>query len=107
MSVCATAMVAANNAVATPTMAIKVGAQSYETANTGFTRVIRNTPAVTMVAAWMRADTGVGPSMASGNQMYSGNCALFPQAPMKSIKPMAVAVTADRAPDSAAWLMPE
>ena len=25
-----------------------------------------NTPAVTMVAAWMRAETGVGPSIASG-----------------------------------------
>ncbi len=24
------------------------------------------TPAVTMVAAWMRAETGVGPSIASG-----------------------------------------
>ena len=32
-------------------------------------RVIRNTPPVTIVAAWMRADTGVGPSMASGSQM--------------------------------------
>jgi hypothetical protein len=26
------------------------------------------TPAVTMVAAWMSADTGVGPSIASGSQ---------------------------------------
>jgi len=33
----------------------------------GDTRAIRYTPAVTMVAAWMRADTGVGPSMASGS----------------------------------------
>jgi hypothetical protein len=39
------------------------------------------TPAVTMVAAWMRADTGVGPSMASGSQTCSGICALLPQAP--------------------------
>jgi hypothetical protein len=30
---------------------------------------MRNTPAVTIVAAWMRADTGVGPAMASGSQM--------------------------------------
>ena len=35
--------------------------------STGLTRTMRNTPAVTMVAAWMRADTGVGPSMASGS----------------------------------------
>jgi hypothetical protein len=26
------------------------------------------TPAVTMVAAWMSADTGVGPAIASGSQ---------------------------------------
>ena len=36
-------------------------------------RAIRNTPATTMVAAWMRADTGVGPAMASGSQVCSGN----------------------------------
>ena len=29
----------------------------------------------------MSAETGVGPAMASGNQMYSGNCALFPEQP--------------------------
>ena len=28
----------------------------------------RYTPAVTMVAAWIRAETGVGPAMASGSQ---------------------------------------
>ena len=39
------------------------------------------TPAVTMVAAWISAETGVGPSMASGSQTYSGNCADFPVAP--------------------------
>jgi len=32
-------------------------------------RMIKNTPAVTKVAAWIKAETGVGPSMASGNQM--------------------------------------
>ncbi len=31
-------------------------------------RAIRYTPAVTIVAAWMRAETGVGPSIASGSQ---------------------------------------
>lgn len=31
-------------------------------------RAIRYTPAVTIVAAWIRAETGVGPSIASGNQ---------------------------------------
>jgi hypothetical protein len=31
----------------------------------------------------MRADTGVGPSIASGSQTWSGNCALLPMAPAK------------------------
>ena len=33
------------------------------------------TPAVTMVAAWISAETGVGPSIASGSQMCRKNCA--------------------------------
>ena len=66
MSFCATAMVAAKNAVATPTMAI-TASTSVASASTGFTRTMRYTPAVTMVAAWMRAETGVGPCMASGS----------------------------------------
>ena len=32
-----------------------------------------NTPATTMVAAWMRAETGVGPAMASGSQVCRKN----------------------------------
>ena len=47
-------------------------------------RATMYTPAVTMVAAWMSADTGVGPAIASGSQTKSGICALFPVAPMKS-----------------------
>ena len=42
------------------------------------------TPALTMVAAWIRALTGVGPSMASGSHTCSGNWALLPTAPVKS-----------------------
>ena len=40
-------------------------------ANIGDRRQTMNTPAVTMVAAWMRALTGVGPSIASGSQVWS------------------------------------
>ena len=40
------------------------------------------TPATTMVAACINADTGVGPSMASGNQTCKGNMALFPAPPI-------------------------
>ena len=45
-------------------------------------------PALTMVAAWIRADTGVGPSIASGSQTCSGNWALLPTAPAKSSSAM-------------------
>jgi hypothetical protein len=44
---------------------------------------------VTIVAAWIRADTGVGPSIASGSQTYSGICALLPVAPMNSSRQIA------------------
>ena len=41
----------------------------------------------------MRADTGVGPAMASGSHTNSGIWADLPHAPTKSSRPMAVAVT--------------
>ena len=44
--------------------------------------MIRNIPAVTIVAAWIRADTGVGPSIASGSQLCKPNWADFPAAAM-------------------------
>jgi hypothetical protein len=40
-----------------------------------------HTPAVTIVAAWINAETGVGPSIASGNQTWNGNWADLPIAP--------------------------
>ncbi len=43
-----------------------------------------------MVAAWIRALTGVGPSMASGSQTCSGNWALLPTAPTNSSRPIQV-----------------
>ncbi|MBA7617814.1 hypothetical protein ES703_25132 [subsurface metagenome] len=61
------AIVAAKKAVIMPiaaTMDMVVGARLKRT----LLRAMRYTPAVTMVAAWMRADTGVGPAMASGSQ---------------------------------------
>ena len=41
-------------------------------------------PAVTMVAAWIRAEIGVGPSIESGNHTCNGTCADLPIAPMNS-----------------------
>ncbi len=43
-----------------------------EYSKSGEQRATMNTPAVTMVAAWIRAETGVGPSIASGSQVCSG-----------------------------------
>ncbi len=83
MSFCTRAMLAAKTAVSAPTVATRfmlIGARL----NRAFDRATMYTPAVTMVAAWIRAETGVGPSMASGSQTYSGSWADLPVAPMKS-----------------------
>src|SRR5512136_608177 len=79
-SVWVMAMVAAKSAVATPmpaTQAALDGAKPKRTAE----RATRYTPAVTIVAAWIRAETGVGPAMASGSHMYNGNWADLPVTP--------------------------
>ena len=52
-----------------------------------------NTPAVTMVAAWISAETGVGPSIASGSQVCSRNCADLPIAPMNSSRQVIVSAS--------------
>jgi hypothetical protein len=46
--------------------------------------IIKKTPAVTIVAACISADTGVGPSIASGNQVCNPICADFPIAPINN-----------------------
>ena len=73
----------------TPTMIIS-GLPST-TAKSGKVRTMRNTPAVSTVAAWMRAEAAVGATMASGNQTCSGNWALLPTVPPKSSSTMTFA----------------
>ena len=68
-------------AVAAPTKVTRPRATGLAW-NTGESRQTMNTPAVTMVAAWISAETGVGPSIASGSQVCSSNCADLPIAPM-------------------------
>jgi len=46
--------------------------------------IIKKTPAVTIVAACNNADTGVGPSIASGSQVCNESCADFPIAPVNN-----------------------
>src|SRR5208337_5060879 len=83
MSVCTMPIEAAKMAVSVPMTATAIRASGARL-KMGFERATMYTPAVTMVAAWIRADTGVGPSIASGNQTYNGNCADLPQAPTNS-----------------------
>src|SRR5665213_1726293 len=93
MSFCTRPTVAAKNAVVAPkniTTAWASGASS----NRGDSRATMNTPAVTMVAAWIRAETGVGPSIASGNQVCSRNWADLPIAPMNSSRQVSVSASA-------------
>src|SRR5204863_317425 len=59
-------------------------------------RATRYTPAVTIVAAWIRAEAGVGPSIASGNHTCSGNWADLPIAPRNRHRQMAVSVPSSR-----------
>ena len=47
---------------------------------------------MTIVAAWIRAETGVGPAIASPSHDCSGNCADFPQAARSRRRPSAVSV---------------
>jgi hypothetical protein len=53
---------------------------------------VKYTPAATIVAAWIKALTGVGPSIASGNHICNGNCADFPIAPQNKQIPEIVSI---------------
>src|SRR3954468_20967319 len=80
MSFCAVPTVAAKKQVAAPTQVttcIAVG----DVSNIGDSRQTMNTPAVTIGAAWIRALTGVGPSIASGSQVWRAIWADLPIAP--------------------------
>ena len=88
MSFCTMPIAPAQSAVAAPITATIVST-SGACANSTALRPIKYTPAVTIVAAWISAETGVGPSIASGSQTYSGICADLPVAPMNSSSAMA------------------
>lgn len=76
-------VLAAKIAVHEPTYWIKSNAVG-ESSNKNEHLANKKTPAVTIVAAWIKAETGVGPSIASGNQVCKPNCADLPIAPKKS-----------------------
>src|SRR5277367_5694509 len=68
------------NAVVEPMMSTNDSAVS-DSSNSGDIRATMKIPAVTMVAAWISAEIGVGPSMESGSHMCRGICADLPMAP--------------------------
>lgn len=85
MSFWAIPVVAPKNAVIAPTKTIKVRiAGAYS--KIGEHLIIKNTPAVTIVAACNKAETGVGPSIASGNQVCNPIWADLPIAPINRNK---------------------
>ncbi len=92
MSFCTVPTVAAKSAVSPPTNVTTDSAVSL-VSNKGERRQTMNTPAVTIVAAWIKAETGVGPSIASGSQVWRPSCADLPQAPMKSRMQIKVSVS--------------
>src|SRR6202165_2025805 len=100
MSSFAQPTIAPNSRVTAPTMTTPVCAFGARL-TTGPARTIRYTPAVTMVAAWISADTGVGPSIASPSQDCSGTCADLPHAASSSSSPIAVRVPSLAAGDAA------
>ena len=55
-----------------------------DSSNSGDMRATMKMPAVTMVAAWISAEIGVGPSIESGSHTCSGACADLPIAPMNN-----------------------
>src|SRR5512133_1582855 len=81
MSFCTMATSPMNKAVMAP-MTMTKDSAVCESSNSGDMRDTMKMPAVTMVAAWISAEMGVGPSMESGSQTCSGNCADLPMAPM-------------------------
>ena len=68
-----------------PTIKIKFKENS-EDSSKGDITINKKTPAVTIVAAWINAETGVGPSIASGNQTCRPNCADLPMQPINKSK---------------------
>jgi hypothetical protein len=82
-------MIAPNSSVTAPTITTPSCASGARL-KIGPDRTMRYTPAVTIVAAWMSADTGVGPSIASPSHDCSGTCADLPHAASSNSRPIAV-----------------
>src|ERR1700752_4897417 len=82
MSCCTSPSRPVKNAVSAP-MVMTTDRAVCDSSNSGDVRATMKCPAVTIVAAWINAEIGVGPSIESGSQTCSGICADLPIAPMK------------------------
>ena len=71
------------NAVSAP-ITITTASAVSDNSNNGDMRATMKMPAVTMVAAWINAEIGVGPSIESGSHTCSGACADLPIAPINN-----------------------
>lgn len=67
-------------------MKVKKHKELGEYSNKAEHLITKKIPAVTIVAAWIKAETGVGPSMASGNQACKPSWADLPNAPSNKKK---------------------
>ena len=94
MSVWTSAITPASRSVMPPSTAA-VCSTAGASSNRTWVRTIRYTPAVTIVAAWMRALTGVGPSIASGSHVCSGTWADLATAPPSRPSAMSTATVLD------------
>ncbi len=78
-----------NIAVIAPTTMTTVNATSLSS-KIGDIRETIKIPAVTIVAAWISAEIGVGPSIEPGSQTCNGTCADLPIAPINKSRQITV-----------------
>src|SRR5699024_8411997 len=90
MSFCTMPISPVNSAPVAPMTSTKLSAVC-DSSKMGDMRATMKMPAVTIVAAWINAEIGVGPSIESGNHTCNGTCADLPMAPMNNRMQMTVA----------------
>src|SRR3546814_11387278 len=91
MSFCTMPIRPVKKAVVAPMNSTKFNAVSLSS-NSGDMRATMKMPAVTMVAAWISAEIGVGPSIEAGSHTCSGTRADLPIAPTNRTVQITVAL---------------
>src|SRR5579875_3222081 len=104
MSFCTMPISPVNSAVVAPITSTNDSA-AEDISYSGDIRATMKMPAVTMFAAWISAEIGVGPSIESGSHTCSGTCADLPIAPMNSNPTISVA-SDHGSPDTTSMVRP-